>query len=828
MNENTSSNATKVKTDSNVSNTPSNNADNNKRNLKPLYVVIAVLIVILGALTFWYFLPSQKSRSQMASSSEASFNIDSNAKFAPYKEIKSNVKPVLQPYSLKSTELTNLNEVATDAKLQFSPNQLGSFETNGFFIQPVRPEPSDPNQILGDAGGGRADDMVDMYGKWGGSFIIYDRKPENAVFITSDLLLHTYHLLIDRTFAKIEDSNFQPSLKNLTKALYEDSIARYSKENSPQLKESLKRVSVFYLVPLALLDSSVPKPKDHFSSEEEQTKFTKNDENADSDQNIKASLQKYKATAPTEIFDLASQELDLVVKAQGESPSPLYGKFKDGPEVYSQYKPRGHYTKNSLLRSYFRAMMWYGRHGFEVKSIDLTRDAAIMTWQLGSVKVKGTPVDKVWESIYLPTTFFVGKTDDLSIYDYSNLMTKIYGNSVTYTSLSDEAKLQEFQQQAQKLEGPKILSEIKVFDPNNAPSKDALLQSTKGFRFMGQRFTPDAFIFSSLTQGDEKPDAETGQKLPSTPTGLMVMSVLGSNTADSLLNDWIKDNAPQSDKVITKVKTNLKGQFQKLDQSTWTQNIYWAWLYNLLPLFDDHNDGYPMFMRGMPWSKKSLLAAFGSWTELKHDTLLYAKQSFAERGAGNEPREIPPVPKGYVEPNLPFLTRLIALANMTEDGLASKGLIDQERKDKFDRFTETLNFFKSIAEKELSNSKISDDDYEKLRLIVKRDYPSIVWVPDFDIMRERDARAGIIADVHTDAIKNQVLYEATGYPSIIYVAVKDQGGTRLTRGVVYSYYEFTQPSASRINDEEWQGMIYEGKNSGNLPQSPNWTNELVK
>lgn len=821
--------------------TPSNNVTVSSKFWSRVKIIILILVgITIIVSTGLFFLSSNKPKPKLTTntrpqSSPTVFNLQTGA-FASYIEVKSTAKPSLQSYAIKSSELANLKDVASDAKLQFGNDKTSVLESLGFFIQPTKPSPTDPNSIIYKPkgyGGNRVDDMIDLYSGFGGDTIPLYRKPENAVFITTDFLLHIYHVLIDRTYQKIEEEKLQPALKQLTQTLYEDSTNRYAQESNPQLKESLKRLSVFYLVPLVMLDSGLSKPKDYFASSEDQEKFLQDDRSVDSPQNIKNNLQQYSSKTPSEIFQLANSELDLVLEANEFKDSPLYGKLKSDAdsislEDYSQYKPRGHYSKNSVLRSYFRALMWYGRHGFDVKSLDLTRDAALIAWQLGVNNVNGKKVLAVWESIYLPTVFFVGRSDDLTFYDYSSLMNKIYGNSVSLNSLADASKLQQFQRDAQKLEGPKILSEVKLYRPNEVPTKEELLKSTKGFRFMGQRFIPDSYMFSSLTQGDEPADPETGQKLPSTPTALMVMSVLGSNTADALLDGWIKTNAPLSDKVIPKVKNKLKEEFQKFDQKTWTQNIYWAWLYNLLPLFEDHNDGYPMFMRNLAWGKKSLISALGSWTELRHDTLLYAKQSYAELGGGPPEGQIPPVSKGYVEPNLPFLTRLIALNNMTKQGLDSKGLLIPGQKEKFEAFGKSLEFFKTIAEKELSDSIISDDEYEKLRTIVKLDFPSIVWALDGDIMTEKDARVGLIADVHTDAVKNKILYEAIGAPSIIYVAVKDRGGARLTRGAVYSYYEFGKPVGSRLTDEEWQSWIYEGKNSDRIPQSPTWINELVK
>lgn len=800
-----------------------NSVDKFKSKWKIALPALVVIVIITGGITYFLINSNHLKQQQKQSSSEnttqveepanAVFNL-SDAVFAQYKEVKSMVsRPILQPYTLKSSELTNLNEVASDAKIQFNADQLGTLETKGFFTQPTHPKLSKPDTVIYPASGNRSDDMVDLYSQFGGEFADWKRKPENAVFVSTDFLIHIYHVLIDRSFQNIEEVNFQPALRQLTEALYNNAITKYNQEQDPQLKDSWKRLSVFYLVPQVLLNSSSNKPIIYFGNSAEQDKGLQDDNNADSLASVQAQLQQYQNTTPTEIYQSASQKLNLIMEAKAFSPE----------EDYTQYTPRSHYTKNSVLRSYFRAMMWYGRQAFKVDNLDSTRDAMLITWQLGSTKVTGKTALAVWEQIYLPTVFFVGRSDDLTIYEYSNLMTKIYGSSVDYGALADPAKLQQFQSEAQKLQGPKILSEVITLNPNDPPTKEELLQSTKGFRFMGQRFIPDSYMFSSLTQGDEKADSETGQKLPSTPTALMIMSILGSNTADSLLNDWISTNAPQSDKVIAKVKNQLKDEFQKYDEKTWTQNVYWSWLYNLRPLFDDHNDGYPMFMRGLPWSQKSLVSVLGSWTELRHDTLLYAKQSYAEMGGGGgEPPKPPPVPKGYVEPNLSFITRLIALTTMTRDGLNSKGLLESRQKSKFDSFLNSLQFFKSIAEKELSDSIIPDADYEKLRTIVRSSYPSIVWKPDGSLMTEQDARAGIIADVHTDAKKGQVLYEATGAPAIIYVAVKDKNGTRLTRGVTYSYYEFTQPIGKRLTDQDWQGMIYEGKNTNNIPPQPNW------
>ena len=735
--------------------------------------------------------------------------------------------PSLPEYTLTAQELVNLSDIEEDSGIKFSQAQLQALESQGFFLAPTDPVAGDPEEIVDPDS--RVDDMVDMARSFSGNYSMYFREPEDAVFISSELLLHIYHSFLDKTIQNIEETKWHPLLRKLSQGLYQDSLKRYQEADSESDKESLKRLTVYFLVPSILLETSLDKPGNTlgFDGQRELDTYLTEDPEADTPEKVRATLSTYQDQLPDEIYSLAQEELDLVLEAKGLNPSPLFASLKpDSREDYSQYQPRSHYNKNSALRSYFRAMMWYGRHGFDVSSLPLTRDAAQMTWALNSLEIDGEKAFDLWEAIYLPTVFYVGRSDDLTFYDYSKLMKAIYGDNISWQQL--DSKLTEFQNQAKQLEGPKILSEAKLFPTMaDVPGKAELLENTKGFRFMGQRFIPDSYMFSQLTQGDEPPDEETGQRLPSTPTALMIMSILGSQQADKLLDTWIQDNARESDKVIAKEKAKLVTEFSKVTPAEWTQNVYWSWLYTLKSLLRRFEAGFPMFMQHPVWEKKSLQTALGSWTELRHDTLLYAKQSYAEKGGGGGLPELPPVPKGYVEPNILFFNRLINLSTMTREGLASRGLLPEIQAERLDNFIESLYFLRSIAEKELENEEISDDYYEKLRVIAVGELSKVLYpIESWYQMREKDARSAIIADVHTDVPKGQILYEATGVPSVLYVAVKDKGGARLTRGQTYSYYEFAAPLQTRLSDEDWQGMVYDNK--GPLPSPPSWTQDLVK
>jgi hypothetical protein len=70
----------------------------------------------------------------------------------------------------------------------------------------------------------------------------------------------------------------------------------------------------------------------------------------------------------------------------------------------------------------------------------------------------------------------------------------------------------------------------------------------------------------------------------------------------------------------------LKDEFDSFDAALWNKNLYWSWLFTLKPLLDDHGEGYPTFMQTDAWKDKELTTSLASWTELRHDTILYAKR----------------------------------------------------------------------------------------------------------------------------------------------------------------------------------------------------------
>ncbi|MCK4448386.1 MAG: DUF3160 domain-containing protein, partial [Candidatus Marinimicrobia bacterium] len=410
-----------------------------------------------------------------------------------------------------------------------------------------------------------------------------------------------------------------------------------------------------------------------------------------------------------------------------------------------------------------------------------------------------TAID-VWSRIYDPTVFFVGKSDDLNIYQYTEIAKQVYGQdfvSLTVEELANSSLLSNFIELASELPGPLITSPL----PGSTP---------KGFRFMGQRFIPDSYMFDRLTA-----PTVPGRLMP---RGLDIMAVLGSEQAQEILDQVYHENSNQD---YVSWMDSLKVEFAEKPASDWAQNLYWNWLYSLMPLLFAKDSGYPPFMQKIAWQDKELATSLGSWAELRHDTILYAKQSSSWESTPYQP----PTLKGYVEPNPHLYARLAALSRFMITGFDNRGiLLDSFQKRLIDLEYLLLNL-KSISEKELTNEVLSEEEYvliHKFGQIIE----TIITFPSEEVEQfenETDDQMPVIADVHTDALNGLVLEEGVGYPFDIFVIVPIEDTLKVTRGAVFSYYEFSQPISNRLTDEAWQEML----KSDNPFKLPVWTGSFI-
>jgi hypothetical protein len=412
----------------------------------------------------------------------------------------------------------------------------------------------------------------------------------------------------------------------------------------------------------------------------------------------------------------------------------------------------------------------------------------------------------LWHEIYDPTVFIVGKADDLGIDEYGKISDAVFGANANLADFGDTAKVQSFIDEARKLPAPQVNSMwVWIWQDRD--------DVTQGFRFMGQRFTLDEYVFGQLMWRN----VGTLEKPRDLPKALDFFAATGSDRALTLLDQMGENNYPNYDTQMTKVKTEVA----KLGLDSWTQNLYWSWLYALQPITAVKGQQYPIFMQTQAWTDKDLQTALGSWTELKHDTILYSKQVMAEMGGGAPDNP----PKGYVEPNPEAYARLLALAQMTETGLKSRNILGDTTKGNLDNLIDELTFLTDISQKELNNQTISNDDYwriqyyggwlEALTIASADSQPADQGNSYLD-----DQKSAVVADVATG--EGQVLEEGVGYPTLIYVVTPNQP-YQIAVGAVYTYYEFTVTPDKRMTDDDWRNQLV----TSDAPAQPDWTSSFI-
>lgn len=603
------------------------------------------------------------------------------------------------------------------------------------------------------------------------------RRNRIPIFVTSDVLLHLYRIQFLESLKEIEEEELFDLLLSLSEGFLECSAEQY-KTYSNDLKEAAKRNTAFFSVALKLLDPT--------------------------------------KQIPEFVADEVNSEIEKIMAHQGFENSKIF-KYR---EDYSQYVPRGHYTRSERLSRYFRTMMWFGRIAFLLKPKLVTPyNAKIQTLQASliagfaeTIRIGGETARVAWDRIYGVTAFYVGLADDLTFYDYISSMRKILGTSFKIEKLIDEDCLFEIKAELAVKPSPKIYGGTGAtgMSPSELSPEtlDEILDDTKGLRFIGQRFVPDSYIFGELVAPSVgkltgnpcfTSVSSMGVWIRGFPRGLDVMRILGSHRAGEILSELGDDKYDGYYEQIGK----LKEEFQEFSRAEWNRNLYWSWLYVLNSLLVQYPEGYPIFMRTTAWEDKQLTTALASWTGLRHATVLYAKQSYTPILTSLPPEE---TVRGYVEPVPEVYARLLSLAEMTERGLSELDVLNEGTEKRLNVLIEILKKLITISKKELENEELSANDYEFIQNI-DQSFKKVV-----SGLELQTVMTTFVVDVHTDINTQQALEEGSGYVNLLIVAIMEPDGKmRLAAGPILSYHEFKQPIDQRLTDEKWVELLKEAQ-----------------
>lgn len=610
---------------------------------------------------------------------------------------------------------------------------------------------------------------------------VYDDNEYKGVpnFVTSDSVLHLYHQFYDKSLMGVEMNYLYQDLNLMTEQMLNKSIKLLEQLKDPQLIELQRKNIIYFLVARMLMLQSTD------LNSAEYDKFT-----------------------DTEIMDCAKDEYELIQAAEGITKSPLFEVDLD----YSQFTVRGHYTRSEELGKYFRTMMWFGYAplAFEKDGEILYENvlqALLITYTTIADSEKTCDAE-LWMNIYQPTAQYVGLSDDVNVFTMNGLRSAVYGEKEDPDIYNDEEYKDKLTEAVKALPEPQIQGKVITSD----------LPTQKQFRYMGQRYVLDSDILQTLMEPIVRP----------IPTALDVMGVLGSNTAEKLLFNVYKPQETWPE--YTPKYQELKEEVDGYSSDYWNSNLYCGWLSSIKEVLREYDtsSGMPYFMTTDAWKYKSLNTALGSYTELKHDSVLYGKQAMAEMGG-----PLATAAQQYVEPNVGLYYRLYYLTDLTCSILEEKGMLSDMMKEGAGTYKAFLKLLIDCSIKELNNEALNEEEIKQLLWCggtMEQIMLNILMGSTGEYL-EKDPADMLVTDIATGG--SSYLTLATGYFDHIYVVVPYGGKLYLSRGSVYSSYEFV--SDKRLTDEEWWGLqgisivhddygdytMY-GNVSEDLPKQPDW------
>ncbi|HEX7862738.1 MAG TPA: DUF3160 domain-containing protein [Verrucomicrobiae bacterium] len=698
-------------------------------------------------------------------------------------------------------------------KVNFKLNEteLNVFKTNGFVV----------------TGRITQTNFCDMY------YDIFVR--DLPVFVTTDSLLHAWFRSYETMLIQLEELYLFPALSNVLEAAAAKLPEVAAEIGSGPLAQNVADIDVYLTVARSLAAGT----------------------------NFSATL------GPQALVD------DILARIIGEEFAlhfDIYGRSFPSPFDFSQFKVRGHYVGSPLLQRYFKAMMWCGRMDFRVAgNPDHSSARELGSALLLTELLKRSAQLPAWQKMDDTIRQFVGAKDSMDPTEMLHIFQ--LADLYSVTEIQSTADLDEIKSAIE--DGNFGLQEI-MGEAFVKPFPGPPIALPRSFALLGQRFTMDAWALSKVMFDEINwvENGRTNEVIRRRTSALdAAFAVLNNNVVSPNIVERIemgddglkfRDGLPYQHNLAA-VRRVIDAQ----QSSYWNSSLYNRWLGALRTLSaPTTGELYPEAMRTRAWALRRLNSQLGSYTQLRHASLLYAKPTYI-------PFYLCSYPAGFVEPVPHFwaaLRGMVDAAHSTIATLPMQGeatwharqgftntttldlaLVKSNQLQFLARFSTNLGTLKTLSEKELARQPFTEEEETFLLDLVEVQknydgeksyrgwYPRLYYGGNegFDaltasifrttgrVQLDHDASksAAIVADIANATPDfwfddpGAVLHQGIGKINFMLVAIDNGPDKMAYGGPVYSHYEFHTEGVVRLNDAEWEDKVL--KKQG--PPSPDWT-----
>jgi hypothetical protein len=615
------------------------------------------------------------------------------------------------------------------------------------------------------------------------------------VLVTTDSILYVVHHVYDELLARLESTVLTSKLSRLLT----ESLRRLQRDaeanDDARLNALYADLEVYLSIPLALLTGRPEPGKD----------------------------------APQ-----MDRYLELAETADDIAEIELFGGQRKID--FTLFKHRGHYIESEELKRYFRAISWLTHVDFRFVEYDPQGQPKLNVEHLAAAAILRQAIDeadqrRTWQEFDALFGAFVGRSDNMRLPDLDRFLKDAKAKTpaiLIHRSDPDEllALLTTRDYGQQRITG-QILS-VHAGNPNPLPRP-------VNFALLGQRFAIDSYLMSNLVYDQLLVDGQKVQR--PLPSPLDVMYVLGNDRATTHLQDELAQYGYQGNLAA------LRRAVDDYDPAFWTGTVYNRWLGALRELNRDTTEAYPQAMRTAAWADKMLHTQLASWAQLRHDNVLYAKQSVTSILLCD-------YPAGYVEPYPEFYAAIRDYARAGRalfESLSVNEFTPEEPALREAALTHFANLetvagrLQSMAEKELRREPFTPEEEAFLQDTAVRHLETQdtgcaeVTLEHWEgwyasLFLSREASLVLIADIHTNPNNDPnfpalypptVLHVATGpVAGIVFVANTDEGPIMYV-GPTFTYYEVVEEGYPpvRLTDQTWLKRL----GVSPLPAVPDWT-----
>lgn len=499
---------------------------------------------------------------------------------------------------------------------------------------------------------------------------------------------------------------------------------------------------------------------------------------------------------------------------------------------FSLFKPRGHYTASKQLERYFQAFMWLGTVDFRIAGGE-NEDEDLYQLQCALVLVHAMREAHQIEPIASLDKLISGLvgdgglgSDSMTPFQLSSVVPTKQGNLLEFyfpSGVVDYERLKTLQQEiVSKGLGKQLINGHARIEDSHQQTTPTVLPTA--FAVFGQQFVWSAFIFTRLVYDQImfKQD-KVPKRIPSAVD--VAFALFGNDAASEEIARRMsahdksfvehRDGLPYTSNLMA-LRETIERSFAK--DAVKDKSVSTLWVEALRALSKPAANSASTF-QSHEWKLRLMNTQLASYTQLRHDTVLYAKQSVT-MGTRCEYAD------GFVDPYPEFWSRMQELANKTADLV--EGSVDMTTEDAtgpswqqnsthfFRQFAATMKTLDEITRLQSKNDPLTNDQVDFLRTVMEERFGSggsryLGWYPRLFYTRREDSgkRDVLAVDVHTDipSIEHQdpgsVLHWGVGDVDLGFFSVNKV----LYAGPVFSSFEFLRPISDRWTDQEFAANI---------------------